>query len=154
MQQAPAVTEDVIAQYISDREARTNYLLAHGETFWLPVSLAIGSSPAAGTQFQFSTPTQDFDLLIVDAWSSLRLSTIDIKDSARNRLLTNGPVQLAAIAGFTTATATYTTSRNTGWIRPYLLPARATINLNVTADGTESTGNWAFICLQPPVYNS
>lgn len=146
--------QDLIAQRISDREARIQYLLDHGEAFWLPVSLAIGATPAAGTQFSFVTPVQDFDLLLVDAWSSLRLSGIELKDSARNRLLTNGPVQIAAIAGFTTTAASYTTSRDSGWIRPYLLPARAQVALNVTADGTESTGSFTFICLQPPVYNS
>lgn len=147
-----ASTQEAIYGKIADREARVQYLLEHGEAFWLPVSLAIGAAPAAGTTFNFVTTVVDFDLLLVDAWSSLRLSTIEMKDSARNRLLTNAPVQIAAIAGFTTST--YTASRLYGWRKPYLLPARAQINLAVTADGTESTGNWAFICIQPPAYNA
>lgn len=147
-------TQEAIYGKISDREARAKYLLEHGEPFWLPVSLAIGSTPAAGTTFNFITTAVDFDLLVINAWSSLRLSQVEIKDSARNRLLTNGPTQIAAIAGFTTSVATYTQSRDEGWWRPYLLPARAQFALTITVDGTESTGNWSFLCLQPPVYEA
>jgi len=149
--QGPISTEEAIGQNIANREARIQYLLEHGESFWLPVSLAIGTTPAAGTTFNFVTTVVDFDLLLVDAWSSLSLSQIELKDSARNRLLTNGPTQIAAIAGFTDSSKT--ASRLYGWRKPYLLPARAQISLTVTANGTESTGNWAFICLQPPAYN-
>jgi len=145
-------TEMAIAQNIADREARINYLYEHGESFWLPVSLSIGTTPAAGSTFNFVTTVVDFDLLVVDAWSSLSLSLIELKDSARNRLLTNGPTQIAAIAGLTNATVS--NSRLYGWRKPYLLPARAQIALTVTANGTESTGNWTFLCLQPPAYNA
>jgi len=147
-------TQEAIYGKIDDREARVRYLLEHGEPFWLPVSLAIGSTPTAGTTFSFVTTAVDYDLLVVNAWSSLRLSQLEIKDSARNRLLTNGPTQLAAIAGFTTSVASYTSSRDEGWLKPYLLPARAQFALTVTADGTESTGNFTFLCLQPPAYSA
>lgn len=146
-----AMTREAIQQKISDRDERSRYLYEFGEPFWLPVSLAIGSSPTAGSTFNFVTTAVDFDLLVIDAWSQLRLSQIEIKDSARNRLLTNGPTQIAAIAGFTTSA--YTMSHFLGWFRPYLLPARAQFAVTVTADGTESTGNFAFVCLQPPAYS-
>lgn len=145
-------TQEAIYNKISDREARVAYLLEHGEMFWLPVALTIGTTPAAGSTFNFVTTVVDFDLLVIDAWSSLSLSQIEIKDSARNRLLTNAPAQIAAIAGFTNAAASM--SRLYGWRKPYLLPARAQLSLTVTANGTESSGNWAFLCIQPPAYNA
>lgn len=148
----PPTTQEAIWQKISDREERIAYLLEHGEAFWLPVALSIGTTPVAGTPFSRITTAVDFDLLIVDAWCDLRLSQIELRDSARNRLLTNGPTQIAAVAGLTNSTQAV--ARLYGWRKPYLLPARAQIAMTITADGTESNGNWAFICLQPPAYNA
>lgn len=145
-------TEQAVYAQIQNREERIRYLLEHGEIFWLPVALSIGTTPAAGTTFQRITTAVDFDLLLIDAWCDIRLSQIELRDSARNRLLTNGPTQIAAIAGLTNSTQT--SSRLYGWRMPYLLPARAQVALTVTADGTESNGNWSFICLQPPAYSA
>lgn len=146
-----AITVGLMEQRVMAREARITYLKEHGEPFWLPVVLGLGTTPAAGTVFPSITLAQDFDLLIVGAHCDLRLSSIELKDSARNRLLTNGPVLISAITTFTTPT--YTMDRDY-WFREYLLPARSQIGITVTADGTESNGKLAFLCLQPPNYNA
>lgn len=145
------MTVGLMQQKVMSREARINYLKEHGEPFWLPVLLGLGTTPAAGTTFPSITLAQDFDLLIVGAHCDLRLSSIELKDSARNRLLTNGPVLISAITTFTTST--YTMDRDY-WFREYLLPARSQIGIVTTADGTESNGKLAFLCLQPPNYNA
>lgn len=142
---------DAVAAAINAREQRVDDLLAHGEMFWLPVSLGLGTTPAAGTTFQSVTTSVDFDLLIVGADATIFLSLIDIRDSARQRLLTNGPTPIGAIADFQVS-GTLNQFRN-NWYRPYLLPAKSQFALTVTANGTESNGVLTFYCLQPPVYN-
>lgn len=142
---------DAVAAAISDREQRVEDLLQHGEMFWLPVSLGLGTTPAAGTTFQSVTTSVDFDLLVVGAECTIFKSSIDIRDSARQRLLTNGPTPIGAIADFQVSGSLNQFRNN--WYRPYLLPARSQFALTVTADGTESNGVLSFYCLQPPVYN-
>lgn len=142
---------DAVAAAINEREQRVADLLQHGEMFWLPVSLGLGTAPSAGTTFQSVTTSVDFDLLVVGADCTIFLSLIDIRDSARQRLLTNGPTPIGAIADFQVS-GTLNQFRN-NWYRPYLLPARSQFAITVTADGTESNGVLTFYCLQPPVYN-
>lgn len=151
MPNADGQTVDLMQQRVASREARIQYIKDHGEPFWLSVLLGLGTTPAAGTVFPSITLAQDFDLLIVGAHCDLRLSQVELKDSARNRLLTNGPVLFSAVTTFTTST--YTMDRDY-WFREYLLPARSQIAVTVTADGTESNGKLAFLCLQPPNYNA
>ena len=38
-----------VANAVTDRENRVRFLLEHGEMFWLPVALGLGTTPAAGT---------------------------------------------------------------------------------------------------------
>ncbi len=142
---------DAVAAAINQREQRVNDLLRHGEMFWLPVALGLGTTPAAGATFQSVTTAVDFDLLIVGADCTIFLSTIDIRDSARQRLLTNATTPIGAIADFQVS-GSLSQFRN-NWYRPYLLPARSQFALTVTANGTESNGVLTFYCLQPPVYN-
>lgn len=142
---------DALAAAINAREQRVADLLNHGEMFWLPVGLGLGTTPASGTTFQSVTTSVDFDLLIVGADATIFLSLIDIRDSARQRLLTNGPTPIGAIADFQVS-GTLNQFRN-NWYRPYLLPAKSQFALTVTANGTESNGILTFYCLQPPVYN-
>ena len=146
------LTADAVAEAISDREARVQYLLLHGEMFWLPVALGLGTTPAAGTQFQSVTSSVDFDLLVVGADCTIFKSTIDIRDSARQRLLTNATTPIGAISDFQVS-GTLNMFRN-NWYRPYLLPARSQFAITTTADGTESNGVLTFYCLQPPVFNA
>jgi hypothetical protein len=134
-------------QRIREREARLKFLLEHGDIFYLPVSLGLGSTPAAGTRFNSATNPLDFDVAIIGAYSTLRASTIMIKDSARSRDLTSDTTPIAAIANYTTTSVAMTRDY---WQRPYLLPSKATLALQTTADGTESNGTLVFICLQPP----
>lgn len=147
-----AVCEDPLTRNIKDREERIRFLLEHGEMFWLPVSLGLGTTPASGTQFASVTTSVDFDLLVVGADCTIFKSTIEINDSARQRLLTNATTPIGAIADFQVS-STLNMFRN-NWYRPYLLPARSQFKLNVTADGTESNGVFTFYCLQPPVFNA
>lgn len=142
---------DAVAAAVNQREQRVEDLLQHGEMFWLPVALGLGTTPAAGTQFQSVTTAVDFDLLIIGADCTIFLSTIDIRDSARQRLLTNATTPIGAIADFQVS-GTLNQFRN-NWYRPYLLPARSQFALTVTANGTESNGVLTFYCLQPPVFN-
>lgn len=142
---------DAVAAAINQREQRVSDLLLHGEMFWLPVLLGLGTTPAAGTTFQSVTTSVDFDLLIVGAACTIFLSSIDIRDSARQRLLTNGPTPISTIADFSVSGSLNQFRNN--WYRPYLLPARSQFALTVTANGTESNGVLSFYCLQPPVYN-
>lgn len=142
---------DAVAAAINQREQRVEDLLRHGEMFWLPVALGLGTTPASGTTFQSVTTSVDFDLLVVGADCSIFLSSIDIRDSARQRLLTNGPTPIGAIADFQVSGSLNQFRNN--WYRPYLLPARSQFALTVTANGTESNGVLTFYCLQPPVYN-
>lgn len=144
--------EDPLSRNINEREQRIRFLLEHGEMFWLPVSLGLGSTPAAGTTFASVTTSVDFDLLVVGADCTIFKSTIEINDSARQRLLTNASTPIGAIADFQVS-STLNMFRN-NWYRPYLLPARSQFKLNVTADGTESNGVFTFYCLQPPVFNA
>jgi len=142
---------DAVAAAINQRQMRVQDLLENGEVFWLPVSLGLGTTPAAGTTFQSVTTSVDFDLLVVGAECTIFKSSIDIRDSARQRLLTNGPTPIGAIADFQVSGSLNQFRNN--WYRPYLLPARSQFALTVTADGTESNGILSFYCLQPPVYN-
>jgi hypothetical protein len=152
-------TEDALMDAVCAREARVNFLLEHGEPFWLPTSLGLGTTPAAGTQFQSTTTSVDFDLLVIGAESTLYKSTIDIRDSARQRILTNAPTPIGAIADFqintgaANAPASQMQFRNF-WYKPYLLPARSQFAYTVAADGTESNGVFTLYCLQPPTYTS
>lgn len=139
-------------QVISAREERVQFLLRHGEIFYLPVALGLGTTPSAGSTFQAVTTSVDFDLLIIGAECTIFKSTIDIRDSARQRLLTNSPTPIGAIADFAVS-GSLTMNRNY-WRSPYLLPARSQFAITTTADGTESNGTLTFYCLQPPVYNS
>lgn len=144
----PALDCGLLGQVLQEREKWVKFLAEHGEMFWLPVSLGLGTTPASGTNFLSNTNSQDFNLLIVGADCTIQLSTIQITDSARNRALTNSTVPIGAIADLQTSTAT--TIFRTYWPRPYLLPARSQLNLVVTANGTESNGTLTFYCLQPP----
>lgn len=144
--------DNVLSQSIQAREERVRFLLEHGEMFWLPVSLGLGTTPASGTQFQSVTTSVDFDLLVVGVDCTIFLSTIDIRDSARQRLLTNATTPIGAIADFQLS-GTLSVFRN-NWYRPYMLPARSQFALTVTANGTESNGTLTFYCLQPPTYNA
>lgn len=139
-------------QSVDSRNERVDFLLKHGEMFWLPVSLGLGTTPAAGNTFQSITTAVDFDLLIVGADCTIFKSTIDIRDSARQRLLTNATTPIGAIADFQVS-GTLNMFRN-NWYRPYMLPARSQLALTVTADGTESNGVLTFYCLQPPTYTA
>lgn len=150
--QPVAACEDPLSRNIQEREARIRFLLEHGEMFWLPVSLGLGTTPAAGTTFPSTTTSVDFDLLVVGADCTIFKSTIEINDSARQRLLTNATTPIGAIADFQVS-STLNMFRN-NWYRPYLLPARSQFKLNVTADGSESNGVFTFYCLQPPVFNA
>jgi hypothetical protein len=143
---------NVLSQVIASREERIRFLLEHGEMFWLPVALGLGSAPAAGTQFQSVTTSVDFDLLVVGADCTIFKSTIEIRDSARQRLLTNSTTPIGAIADFQVS-GTLSMFRN-NWYRPYMLPCKSQFALTVTADGTESNGVLTFYCLQPPIYNA
>ncbi len=145
-------TVEAVAAALTAREQRIQYLLEHGEPFWLPVALGLGTTPAAGTQFQSVTTSVDFDLLVIGADCTIFLSTIEIRDSARQRLLTNSTTSIGAIADFQ-VTGTLNQFRSY-WYKPYLLPARSQFALTVTANGTESNGDWTFYCLQPPIYNT
>jgi len=144
--------DNILAASADARNQRVAFLLEYGEMFWLPVSLGLGTAPAAGTTFNSTTTSVDFDLLVIGAGSTLKLSTIDIRDSARQRLLTNALTPIADIADFHIST-TLTPFRSS-WPRPYLLPARSQFALTVSADGTESNGVLTFYCLQPPTYNA
>jgi hypothetical protein len=138
-------------QRIRERDARIQFLLEHGDPYFLPVSLGLGSTPAAGTRFNAATTPLDFDVLIVGAYSTLRFSTISIKDSARSRDLTNDTTPIAAIANFATTSVAMTRDY---WKRPYLLPSKSILSFVTTADGTESNGTLVFICHQPPSYQA
>lgn len=143
---------EAVTEAINNREARLNYLLQHGEMFWLPVALGLGTAPAAGNQFQSVTAAVDFDLAIIGADCTIFKSTIDIRDSARQRLLTNAAVPIGALADFQVS-GTLNQFRN-NWRRPYLLPARSQLAITTYADGSESNGVLTFYCLQPPVFNA
>lgn len=145
-----ALTREALDQKVLARDERSRYLWEFGDSFWLPVSLSIGTTPASGTQFARQTAAVDFDLLIVGAHSDLRLSSVTVLDNSRQRLLTNAATLMSAFATFTT---TFTMDR-AYWQRPYFLPARAQLSVTVTADGTESNGNLVFLCLQPPNYSA
>lgn len=144
------LTREALDQKVIARDDRSRWLWEFGDSFWLPVSLAIGTTPAAGVSFVRSTMAVDFDMLVVGAHADLRLSTVQILDTARQRLLTNATTLISAIATFTT---TFTMDR-AYWQRPYFLPARSQLQVTVTADGTESNGNFIFLCLQPPNYTA
>lgn len=135
---------------VDSRFARVRELLEYGEIYWLSFQLGIAAGPpAAGTQNVVLTPNQDFDLLIVGANCDLYKSKIEIVDSARNRLLTNGATLISSIAS--TPGASGAIQPIWEWHRPYLLPARSQLRITVTADGTETGGNMSLICLQPPI---
>lgn len=134
---------------VRNRFRRVNELLQFGESYWLSLDLGIASpAPAAGTQNIIITPNQDFDLLIIGANCNRYLSKIEIVDSARNRLLTNGATILSSICS--TPGANGAIQPIFEWHRPYLLPARSQLRITVTADGTETGGSLTFLCLQPP----
>lgn len=140
-----------IDQQIQDRQDRIKFLKDFGEIYWLPISLGIASpAPAAGTINVVLSNNQDFDLLLCAAFCDLRLSKIEIIDSARNRALTNGAVPIPAIAQFVTTAGVIGFPFE--WETPYLLPAKSQLKINVTADGTETGGNLVIKCKQPPVY--
>lgn len=141
-----------VADAIRQRQERVQYLQEQGEMFWLPVSLGLGTTPASGTQFQSVTTSVDFDLLVIGADCTIFISTIEIRDSARQRLLTNSTSPIGAIADFQVS-GTLNQFRSY-WYKPYLLPARSQFALTVTANGTESNGILTFYCLQPPIFNS
>ena len=142
-----------VQQAVQDRNNRVADLLQYGEPYWLPVSLGIASpAPAAGTQNTVLTNNQDFDLLIVGAQCSLRLSTIEIVDSARNHSLTNGTAPIPSFAQVVQSSAGGVVGFPWDWVKPYLLPAKAQLRLVITADGTETGGTLTFRCLQPPTY--
>jgi hypothetical protein len=146
--QASAV-QSATQDYLNARAQLSQNLWQYGEPFWLPVALGLGTTPAAGLQFTAVTTAVDFDLLIVAAHVDLKLSSLEIRDTARNRLLTNGPTLASALATFTTSSLTMDRSL---WVNGfYLLPARAQLAIITTADGTESGGRLTFLCKQPPV---
>ena len=140
-----------VDQQILDRQNRIQFLKDYGEIYWLPISLGIASpAPASGTINVVLSNNQDFDLLLCAAFCDLRLSKIEIIDSARNRALTNGAVPIPAIAQFVTTAGVIGFPFE--WETPYLLPAKSQLKINVTADGTETGGNLVIKCKQPPVY--
>jgi hypothetical protein len=144
--------DDALAAAVCAREVRVAFLLEHGEPFWLPTSLGLGTTPASGTLFQSTTMSVDFDLLIVGGDCTIFLSTIDIRDSARQRILTNSTAPIGALFDIQVS-GTLTQYRNF-WYKPYLLPARSQLAYTVTANGTESNGILTLYCLQPPTYTS
>lgn len=140
---------NAVDEQVRNRFKRVDELLAYGESYWLSLDLGIAAGPpAAGTQNIILTPNQDFDLLIVGANCNRYLSKIEIVDSARNRLLTNGATLLSSICS--TPGASGAIQPIFEWHRPYLLPARSQLRITVTADGTETGGSLTFLCLQPP----
>lgn len=140
-----------IDKQIQDRKDRIDFLMQYGEVYWLPVSLGIASpAPAAGATNQVISNNQDFDLLMYAAFCTLRLSSVEIVDAARNRAITNGTVPIPAIAQFVTTGGVV--GYPFEWEAPYLLPAKAQLKITVTADGTETGGTLVFKCKQPPVY--
>lgn len=139
-----------IGQQVMERKQRSDFLQQYGDVFWLPVELAIGTTPAAGTQFTRITNNVEFDLLVVGAICNLRLSDIQIVDSARNRALLNAPAPIWMVCQWVTTTASYTNSCWANWVAPYYLPPRSQFSVTITADGTESNGDLVFICKQPP----
>lgn len=144
------LTRQALDQKVLARDERSRWLWEFGDSFWLPIALSIGTTPASGTQFVRSTTATDFDMLVIGAHSDLRLSSVVILDTARNRLLTNATTLISALATFTTS---FTMNR-AYWQRPYFLPARSQLQVTVTADGTESNGTFVFLCLQPPNYTA
>ncbi|OQB32220.1 MAG: hypothetical protein BWY07_01979 [Candidatus Hydrogenedentes bacterium ADurb.Bin170] len=151
MQQEPSLC-DPLSESVMRRHQRIDFLLREGEPFWLPVSLGLGTTPTAGRQFQSVTTPVDFDLLLIGAAATIFKSSIDIRDSARQRILTNAPTPIGHIADFNVS-GSLVANRNF-WDKPYMLPARSQIAITVTADGTESDGIFTFYCLQPPTYSS
>jgi hypothetical protein len=145
---------DAIGQQVIDRKQRIDFLESWGEPFWLPLALTIGTTPAVGTQFTRITSNVEFDLLVVGAISDLRLSSIQITDSSRQKALINAPTPMYFISQWVTTTATYTSTCTNKWQQPYYLAPRAQFNVQITADGTESNGNIVFICKMPPNYNA
>ena len=134
---------------VQARFQRINDLQQWGEPFFLVVSLGIASGAAAGTQNTVFSNSQDFDLLIISAECTLRLSTINIIDSSRSHSITSGS---APIPSFANSVTSALATQPFDWARPYLLPAKAQLQLINTADGTESGGTLTFRCLQPPTY--
>lgn len=144
-----AVVANDVQTQVDNRFKRIEELERYGEQYWLSLDLGIASpAPAAGTQNIIVTPNQDFDLLIIGANCNRYLSKIEIVDSARNRLLTNGATLISSIAS--TPGASGAIQPVFYWARPYLLPAKSQLRITVTADGTETGGSLTFLCLQPP----
>ena len=139
--------------YLNQRQQLVQLLWQWGEPFWLPVSLGLGTTPAAGLQFTAITTAVDFDLLIIGSHCDLALSSMEIRDTARNRLLTNGPTLSTAVNTVVKDTSALPVTMNRDpWLNGcYLLPARAQLQIVTTADGTESNGKLTFLCKQPPV---
>ncbi len=138
-------------QQIQNRKQRSIFLEQYGEPFWLPVSLGLPSPAAsAGATYSATSANQDFDLLLIGAECSIRLSTVEIIDSARNRALTNGAVPIPSFAQIVTSGGVITFPFD--WSKPYFLPAKAQLRITTTADGTETGGTLTFRCLMPPVY--
>lgn len=140
---------------IRQRAERLRFLLEFGEPFFIPVSLGLGTTPAAGNKFTSSTTPLDFDVAIIGCWSNLRLSTVEIKDSAKGRTLTADTTPISSVANFNSSSVAQTRDYFGGpYKRPYLLLSKSIITLVTTADGTESNGNFVFYCLQPPSYQA
>lgn len=135
---------------VQARFDRIAQLQQWGEPFFLVVSLGIAAGPpAAGTQNTQFSANQDFDLLIIGAECTLRNSTINIIDSSRNHSITSGSAPIPSFANNVNSTLS---TQPFDWPRPYLLPAKAQLQLVITADGTETGGTLTFRCLQPPTY--
>lgn len=139
-----------IRQDISWRDEAIRFLLDQGEPYWLPVELHLDPTGVAQTVF---TSAQDFNLLVVGATANVVFSTVQIRDSARNRNLTGGPVQIHMIANWAQAAETEisTSECEKMWAKPYFLAARGQFQIVAISDGVEEDGYLTFSCLMPPI---
>lgn len=147
-QQSNQQIANSITTAIQNRFALVDQLLEWGEPYYLPISLGIPAGALDGATNQVVSNNQDFDLLIIGAASTIYKSSIEILDSSRNKLLTNGSVPISSLASFASGSVVV---QPWNWSAPYLLPAKAILNITVTADGTESGGVLTLRCIQPPV---
>lgn len=124
-------------------------LLQIGEPYYLNVSLGIAAAAAQGDQVVVVTQNQDFNLLVVGASCDIYSAQVEIIDSSRNKLVTNGSVPIVHIANCVNSSVVV---QQWDWARPYLLPAKAIFTITVTRGAVdEQDGELTFRCLQPPI---
>lgn len=150
---APAPTQaqfsDAMSDALQKRMNRVAELLQIGEPYFLNVALGIAAAAAQGDQVIVVTQNQDFDLLVVGATADIYSATVEIADSSRNKLVTNGTVPISHIANCVNSSVQI---QQWDWARPYLLPAKAIFTITVARGPVdEQDGELTFRCLQPPV---